>query len=190
MWKDGVLDKLRRPRPKSVREKISRTLTGTKFSKKRLRNITKALRNRRTWTLSEKTKNKMRIAAINRLQNVYGKKWVSYNKRSCIFFRKLNDIFQINGLHAENEGEYIVPVLGYSVDFYDKKNNIVIEWNEERHHYLQGKLCKKHMDRQNKIKKQMKCIFINIRQKTFKEKEFIEKFSNILTKLHSDRKLS
>jgi len=136
------------------KDNVSKALTGKKFTKKHCNNI--------------------RISVINRLNKLKGQISPSYNKKACIFFNKLNKKYKLKGKHAENGGEFHIKGLGYFVDFYSKKYNLVIEWNEERH-YDNNKLSKKHLKRQNEIKKYLKCKFINIRQNTFKQKSIFKR---------------
>lgn len=109
---------------------------------------------------SEDFKRKLRIATQKRIQNMGG--GTNYNKFSCVFFKLLNEKNNWNGLYAENDKEY--NILGYSVDYYEPKLNLVIEWDEEAH-YVGNKLKDKDLKRQHNISEYLKCRFIRIRQK-------------------------
>lgn len=130
------------------RKKISKSLTGKKFTRKH--------------------RQKLREAAVLYLRGVKtcGPR---YNKEACKFFNELNKIKKWNGVHAENGGEY--SVSGYFVDFYDKKRNIVVEYDEP-HHYKFGKLLKKDKERQKEIIKYLKCKFYRYNSKTKKLKRY------------------
>ena len=60
--------------------------------------------------------------------------------------------------HALNGGEYYIKDLGYWVDGYDKKKNVVIEYYENNHWHRKNK--KKDIDRCNEIRYHLGCDFI------------------------------
>lgn len=68
--------------------------------------------------------------------------------------------------HALNGGEYHIKELGYFVDGYDSKNNIVYEWDEETHFNYLG-LKERDINRQNEIINHLKCDFIRIRESDY-----------------------
>lgn len=88
-----------------------------------------------------------------------------YNENGCNYFNKLmldkNCFIQ----HALNGGEYHIEELGYWIDGYDIENNIVYEWDENRHYTLTGELHKKDIIRQNNIINFLNCEFIRIKEK-------------------------
>ena len=88
-------------------------------------------------------------------------KYVNYNEKACVVFRRINKELKLNGIFATNKGE--LSILGYSVDYYEPKLNLVIEWDEP-HHYKEGQLREKDIIRQNKIERYLKCKFIRIKQ--------------------------
>jgi very-short-patch-repair endonuclease len=53
-------------------------------------------------------------------------------------------------------------VKGFSVDGYIPELNLVIEI-DEKHHYINGKLRDKDINRQKVIEKELKCIFLRIK---------------------------
>lgn len=55
----------------------------------------------------------------------------AYNESACEFFNRLNNVLHWNGRHAMNGGEHSID--GYSTDYYNPLENLVIEWDEERH---------------------------------------------------------
>ncbi len=112
---------------------------------------------------SQKTRLKMRLSRIKYIEKCYGQVSPTYNIKSIIFFNKLNSKYNLNGIHAENGGEYYLSSLGYWLDFYSKKYNLIIEWDES-HHYKLGKLKKRDEIRDLEIKNLLNCEIIRIKQ--------------------------
>lgn len=112
---------------------------------------------------------------LERIKKHNGQLRPFYNINACKFFRKVDKLYKTNSRHAEKKGgEYFISKLCYFLDFYSKKYNLVVEFNEEQH-YKNNKLTDKHKQRQKQIKDFLKCKFINIRQKTFKEEIVLRK---------------
>jgi len=63
--------------------------------------------------------------------------------------------------HAENGGEYQIPDNTFFVDGYDRSNNVVIEYDEQRH-FRNGELHPKDIWRMNLIISKLKCVFVRI----------------------------
>jgi len=110
-----------------------------------------------------------------------------FNKDACNFFNKINKKYNLKGQHALNGKEFYVKGLYYWIDFYSKKYNLIIEWNEDGHYELNEYtnryiLTNKHKNRQNLIKRKLKCHWINIRQKTFKEENIFKRIEKIIRK--------
>jgi hypothetical protein len=99
----------------------------------------------------------------------------SFNKISCLFFDKIETELNWDGYYATKGGEYQIKELGYFVDYYEPKKNLVIEWDEPRH-YVGGILKKDDVDRQSQIEKFLGCKFVRINQKTVNETELIKEF--------------
>ena len=72
----------------------------------------------------------------------------SYNTSACEFFDYVNDSLGWSGKHALNGGEH--PIVGYSADYYNQSENLVIEWDEERH-FRGKKIREKDVIRQKHI---------------------------------------
>ena len=108
---------------------------------------------------TEETKDKIRKSATNYFVEHLNVK-PRYNKTACLFIDKLNEKYNLNLIHAENGGEKYV--LGYFVDGYDEKNNIVFEYDEKRHYkdVYNNILKQKDIDRQNAIIEELGCRFI------------------------------
>lgn len=102
------------------------------------------------------TKEKMRQAAIRRLQN----KNVSanYSKVACEFMDNLSKEKGWNLIHALNGHEKVVH--GFYLDGYDESLNIAFEYDERKHYVGDPKenvLRFKDRERQNIIIKELKC---------------------------------
>ena len=112
---------------------------------------------------SPQTRQKMSQRRAEMLRERYGTNvqispW--YNKSACQLFEKINKYFGWDGQHAENGGEFYIG--GYWVDYYEPKQNIVIEFDEPRHDIPSIK--EKDEIRQSYITEQLKCKFIRIKQ--------------------------
>jgi len=115
---------------------------------------------------------RLRIKRINEISNAKyngGQIMPSYNVISCDFFKNINKKFGWNGKYALNGGEYHVKDLGYFVDYYEPKLNLVIEWDEKSHYDINGKLKEKDKFREQEIKSNLKCYFIRIKEREFNE---------------------
>lgn len=110
---------------------------------------------------SKKTKQKMRLSAIKRIESRHGQVIPNYNHAACEAFDAINDFFGWNGQHAKNSGEFHIKELGYRVDFYDKKQNIVIEYYERSHYRSLIRLVKTLL-REQEIMKHFGCQFFRI----------------------------
>lgn len=104
---------------------------------------------------------KSRLRAINNRYNSYP----NYNKDGCRVIEEYGKKFEYDFQHAENGGEYFIKELGYWLDGYDKKNNIVIEVDEKHHFNIDGNLSMKDIKRQQEIEHFLKCKFIRIKLK-------------------------
>lgn len=113
-------------------------------------------------THTPEVKENLRVGCLNRIKltGVFP----AFNKNACKFFTILNDKFGWDGKHALNGGE--TEISGYSVDYFNPKLNLIIEWDEERYHYRNGKLLEKDIIRQNNILKKDNYHFYRIREKT------------------------
>lgn len=153
---------------KEVKEKLSKCL---KLRMSIPENI-KKLKTRK-WTEEQKIKHKnainnpdriklLRNYRLSQIKNSGG--FPSYNKNACKFFDILNEKLNLKGYHALNGGEQIVE--GYSIDYYDENNNLLIEWDEKRHN--EPKIKQKDLIRQNYILKKLNCKFYRIDETTKK----------------------
>lgn len=88
---------------------------------------------------------KMRKARQRQIEESGG--FPSFNRHACNFFSIVNKHTELNGQHALDGGE--CGVSGYWVDFYDKKSNVIVEWDEE-YHYKPGVVKKDNVRQYNK----------------------------------------
>jgi len=116
---------------------------------------------------SEETKRLQRIRRLDSLKlrhNVYP----AYNPSSIMIIEQYGKEHGYEFQHAENGGEYYIEYLGYYIDGYDAKQNVVIEYDELHHYDKDGKLRAKDIKRQQEIEEFLKCKFIRIKQKILK----------------------
>lgn len=116
---------------------------------------------------SEENKIKFRLKMIDRLSKTNKNFHPPYNDKACKYFDELMNENKIFIQHALNGGEFHIKELGYWVDGYDNDNNVVYEWDEEYHHYIDNKLRDKDIKRQIEIEKFLKCTFIRIRESDY-----------------------
>jgi hypothetical protein len=116
------------------------------------------------YTHDNETLRKMRLAAIKRIEEAKfngGQMMPNYNPMAIPIMEHIASEWEITDLqHAENSGEFYIKELGYFVDGYSKKNNIVIEFDEKYH--LSEKQKIKDIQRQDMIGQLLKCKFIRI----------------------------
>ena len=105
---------------------------------------------------------KLRLATIKRIKKMKGRVCPNYNFRACELFKQINDELKWNGKYAENGGEYYIKKLGYFVDYYEPKLNVVIEYDEKYHN--KTKYIEKDKIRQQEIVNYLKCKFYRIKQ--------------------------
>lgn len=106
---------------------------------------------------TKETRRRMRLAVIQRKKlglTIYPR----YNPDACRLIDEYGKKHGYSFQHAENGGEFYIKELGYWVDGYDTKQNVVIEVYEPKH-YEPGKRIKD-IARQKEIEKYLKCEFI------------------------------
>jgi len=86
----------------------------------------------------------------------------NYNPQACELIEEYGEKHGYDFQHAENGGEYYIEELGYWVDGYDKKANVVVEVDEPQH-YRNGELCEKDKRRQREIVETLNCEFIRLK---------------------------
>jgi len=113
---------------------------------------------------SSKIRLDLRLNSIRHWQKRTGQRYPNYNLKACKYFNILIEQTGTHIQHAENGGEYHISELGYWVDGYDKKNNIVYEYDEKYHFDINGELKTKDKRRQKEIEEFLGCKFIRIKE--------------------------
>lgn len=132
-----------------TRKKISLSHEGKKRSINTKKKISHSLKGRKKSSpRSEAYREKRRNQRLNEITDKFG--GVNFNQTACRFVEEVNKCFGYNLQHALNGGE--IRIAGYSVDGYDKKHNIVLEYDEKHHYYVSDGLLKpKDIVRQGRI---------------------------------------
>jgi hypothetical protein len=84
---------------------------------------------RKSESFGESFKEKCRVNKLNQIKKQGVCK--TYNENACKFIDELNKLNGWELQHALNGGEF--SISGYSLDGYDKKRNIVFEYDEPKH---------------------------------------------------------
>lgn len=137
----------------NTRGKMSAAKKGKKHSEEHKRKIGEFHKGKVT---SEKTKQKQRLAAIVRIEQTSGQVQPNYNPKACKIIEEYGQQYRYNFQHAENGGEFYIKELGYWVDGYDAKQNVVVEVYESAHH----RTVSRDNQRQQEIEEHLKCEFI------------------------------
>lgn len=104
---------------------------------------------------TEETKRKMHDSTMQYLEKTAG--GPRYSIKACNYFDKLNAERGWHLVHAMNGGE--IRVDRYSIDAYDKELNIVVEYDENKHHLEGVARPEKDIIREATIKKKLGCKF-------------------------------
>jgi len=141
------------------RKKIGESKRGIKLTEEHKRKISKGNKGRDAWnkdkSCSEETKRKLRISSIRRIEEQIkngGQIKPNYNMLACKIFEDINKTYNLLGQHAENGGEYKVEDLGYFLDYFDKRNLVIIEYYEKHHYKDENILTEKTLQREKEIK--------------------------------------
>ena len=157
------------------KQKIAISKKGTypsKYQLERVKQVNAGNTYRKGKLHNDNSKRKMRIAkAYYIMRNVGHKICPAFSEIACEYFDWLNKWNGWNGKYATNGGEYFIKELGYWVDYYEPKENIIIEW-DEYHHYSHGNLLLKDIKRMEEIKQHLTCRFFRYNQKTNELKEW------------------
>ena len=113
---------------------------------------------------SKEGRKNMSIAAIKRIEEKGG--GINFNKSSISYLEKFDKKYDIHGLYGKNE--FHIPGTRYRVDYFNRKEKLIMEWDEEGH-YVNNKLKKKDIQRQKKIQK----IFPDFEFRRIREKELV-----------------
>lgn len=111
---------------------------------------------------STETKKKQRLSTIEYIKTMNGQLAPRYNVKSIPIIEQYGKQNGYNFQHAENGGEYHIKELGYFVDGYDKKKNVVLEIDDKHHYNVDGTLKEKDIQRQKEIEEHLGCKFIRI----------------------------
>ena len=111
----------------------------------------------------DRTKLKMRLSTLKYIHDGKGQIVPRYNKKSIALINNFAIKNNLNFIHAENGGEFFIKELGYFLDAYDPKNNIVLEIDESHHYDINGNLKEKDIIRQKEIESYLGCKFHRIR---------------------------
>jgi hypothetical protein len=106
-------------------------------------------------------KEKKRKLYVERMNVIAYKGGQFFNKNACKFMDEWGPKNGFSFQHAMNGGEFYVE--GYWVDGYDKKQNVVFEYDEKKHHFYNIKNMKrteKDLIRMKRIQTSLKCKFI------------------------------
>ena len=135
--------------------------------------ISKFMKNR---LITDEHRKNLRISQLKYISKklaLNGNKMVPhFNIYACEVFDKISELKNINIQHALNGGEFYIQELGYWVDGYDEKNNVVYEYYEHEH----NKKIKRDLIRENEIKSYLNCDFKIIKEGF--ENEFLKSIIN------------
>ena len=122
-----VCRRLGKKHSEETKQKISKANAGRKMTRKQ---IQKSVENK-SYVVSEKTKELLRIRKIEYMEKNGTLVWPNFNELACEYFDWLNKYNNWNGHHAKNGGEKRIGK--YWVDYYEPNQNIIIEWDEDKH---------------------------------------------------------
>lgn len=111
---------------------------------------------------SAETRRKKRLATITYIKNKKGQISPAYNTKACNLFENINKQLNLNGMHAENGGEFHIKELGYWVDYYEPKLNLVIEYYEKHHNRYN--FLEKDKIREREIIESLNCKLLIIKE--------------------------
>jgi hypothetical protein len=115
--------------------------------------MSNAWRNKQSSFNSDVFREKLRNHRIEQIKRL-GVITSNYNPIACNYFNMLNTEKKWELQHALNGGE--VRCAGYFLDAYDRKRNIVVEYDEPSHYTFGGKLKIKDTLRQERIIRRLK----------------------------------
>ncbi len=161
---------------------------GIKASEEAKRKMSESSKGQKAWnkglkgavTIKPETRHKLRIIHLNRTLKCIkegGRVIPFYNPKACKYFKQFDKINSTEGQYATNGGE--LCILGYWLDYINHDKKLIIEWDEERHHYVNGKLREKDIIKQKEIEAHFSgYTFIRIR-----ESKYIPKIETVFSKL-------
>jgi len=141
-------------RSSAVRNRISGNQCGEKnhFHGKHHSKRSKKLMSEKHRNISDETRKKMRLAAINRMKVRDGQVRPNYNPSACKIIDEYGKLHGYSFQHAENGGEVMIEKLGYFPDGIDESRKTIIEVDES-HHRTNEKIRIRDIRRQQEIEK-------------------------------------
>jgi hypothetical protein len=100
---------------------------------------------------TEEMRKNARLTRIKIIEENNGVIFPSYNKKACEWFKDFDNKNNTNGMYATNGGEFYIKELGYWVDYINFDLKLIMEWDEENPHYINGELSIKDKLRQKEI---------------------------------------
>lgn len=98
---------------------------------------------------STEQRRKVRIALIKNWKRKDPEAHSNYNPTSIPFFDEVDRVLNTKGYYGSNE--FLIKELGYFPDYINFEKKLIIEWDEEKGHYRNGKLREKDEVRQQEI---------------------------------------
>lgn len=111
---------------------------------------------------TDETRKKQRLSTIKYLSQTHAHMGPRYNVKSIPIIEEFGKKHGFNFRHAENGGEFFIKELGYWLDAYDEKQNVVLEI-DERSHFIKGKLKESDVRRQKEITDLLGCRFYRLK---------------------------
>lgn len=103
---------------------------------------------------------KIRVTRLKSIEERCGQIMPNYNQSSIPIIENFGKNNNLKFKHAENGGEFHIKDLGYFLDAYDEKSNVVLEIDEKNHFNIDGSLREKDIIRQKEIIEYLGCKFI------------------------------
>jgi len=115
---------------------------------------------------------KIRLSVLKHIrENIGTDLRPTFNPRACKYIDGLNQKHGWNLKHALNGGEYFISDLGFWVDGFDQKRNIIFEYDEPKHYGVDGFLKERDVNRMTEIKNHLGCQFFRYNER---ENKFYE----------------
>ena len=143
---------------KETKKKMSEASKGKKKSEETRIKMSKAKKGKH---LSEERKRKLRLSTIKYLEKQFNDGFPmipAIGKNEKAILDEIEELYNYKIIR-----QYKIKKLGYFVDGYIPKLNLVIEIDEERHFNIDGKLKEKDIERQKEIEKELNCKFLRIK---------------------------
>jgi hypothetical protein len=148
-----------------TKDLLRKVHTGTKITAEHRMKISQTLRDRgvnvgnKNGAKRPEVRDKIRKSVIRYIQETHGHALPFYSPTACQYFDRISDERGWKLRHAMNGGEVHLKEVGYFLDAYDSERNIVVEYDEPRHYYADGRLKHKDIRRQAMIIEHLKCRF-------------------------------